>query len=162
MKIKNLITVFIITCFFSCNTEKTVKVTRLETFHKVYFTAEYSETVPRIDFDGSLYVDTDYWSEKISDEFHIQTETSIYGFNTMSYSGKIKDSIHVEDPIHSNDFSKSNFDRIERHEILNYKAWYDVDESEETYVNLTEDIYKKISIGDSIIVGWTGFLEIKK
>lgn len=38
-----------------------------------WVTAEYSETSMQMDFDGNMYLDTDYWSEYASPIYHVAT-----------------------------------------------------------------------------------------
>lgn len=63
---------FLAIIMFGFSTHETV-IESYSTEFNTYVLAKYSETESGIDFDGSYYSETNYWSEQVSDDWYVST-----------------------------------------------------------------------------------------
>lgn len=69
-----------------------LKVDSCYTYSTVHMSAEFSETTTGIDYDGKIYIETDYWSEEASIVYFIEMENEkIIASNTdnIFYNGSV-------------------------------------------------------------------------
>ncbi len=110
------------------------RIESCSTEYIVYIDAKYSETTSGIDMDGSLYTDTDYWSEQVSDTWEVKTKNG----ELVSYScpSDVIIGVKCSKPPITYKHSKTDFDN------------YSTVKSLKCYVDYGSGDYSKVSVED--------------
>lgn len=122
LKVVILVGLILLFCFGFKSKEATI--TECKSTVTKYVTAEFSELVTGIDFEGNFYTATDSWSDDASLKFTSVTidgdlNSSNYNFNNTQSNGYYLPPM----PKHDGNMSKTpNFDRFRYHNDSNLKV----------------------------------------